>query len=1039
MPSIALPVSLRGQLFSATRAFSPTSLFASDESGIWLDPSDLTTMFQDLAGTTPVTAPDNTVGLMLDKSKGLALGSELRALGSISTAGAPAFVATYSTVTGAGTSYRTDVSNTSGVLIDVPDTDGLTLLIDLEVSTGTVQIRTDGPLGAVLATISVGRTTLRLSNPTANTICLCSGTNGAGNTFTLHSIRELAGNHATQATLAARPIYHVAANGDKVLENDGIDDALNVTFPNLGTNCTVCYVTQSEVRLDEAVTLNGSYTLPNVDILGFVAIDRALTKLEKIQLIYYMASKAQGVTYGAGIDDLDLIALNAVDLFVYDTSNDSDGGAWRTGALAQASSWFNETLNTATRGARREFPAVAVIVAEAAKVTIYDGDDPSLPMWKIYNAATSYTPFLGYGTGGSLSAVAAINGTVSVTSKSVAENAGVNGLFLLNFPADTGRKINAVHNRLWPYGIAVSQAPTTNVWLSVPSIGPLLVNNTVNDVAMTVLPGAPIDPATGLPVPTIAVATAGGVSVIRDDGTIGSLADAKGPKHLTFDSNTFNVIYTQSVFNINTSAVLYPNYTTAIALLTNIAPTQTTRTWANASIGEHLMFDNQLVIGGPINNGGTYALLQRTLLDGTSSLAHVYTTSTYTTGWMTGDIKGAFLSDTDDTDLVGSTPLDDDFTGYADETAFLAAGYSYAGTAPTFNATTNTIDFNAASGSVFFDGAMSVSDGTSLYVSVTTTGQTAGNLNLQNNFVSTGQINGGGISTDGTYEYLITKNGTLCFTSDPTYDGSIVSITVKLADADRSVNNNGLIVNGTVTRSPVATGADLVAYSGFSASNYLEQPYNSALDFGTGNFCVMGWAKATDANGTVFDRERIGRTTEPRFVIKLDASGNLAAYGVASSLIGSGTLVSSTWRFISAVRTSGVLRLYVDGVLYASGAFTDSVTDTAAVTRIGNQIVFNNPWVGSLALLRISATAPTAAQILKTYEDELPLFQTNAQSTLYGTSNAVTALAYDPDTEMLHVGTSSGRSVFRGLERVSHRAKSVSTSISAVGGLVIDK
>ena len=37
---------------------------------------------------------------------------------------------------------------------------------------------------------------------------------------------------------------------------------------------------------------------------------------------------------------------------------------------------------------------------------------------------------------------------------------------------------------------------------------------------MTVLPNAPIDDATGLPVPTIAVATDGGVSVIKDDGTV---------------------------------------------------------------------------------------------------------------------------------------------------------------------------------------------------------------------------------------------------------------------------------------------------------------------------------------------------------------------------------------------------------------------------------------------------------------------------------------------------------------------------------------
>ena len=37
---------------------------------------------------------------------------------------------------------------------------------------------------------------------------------------------------------------------------------------------------------------------------------------------------------------------------------------------------------------------------------------------------------------------------------------------------------------------------------------------------MTVLPNAPIDDATGLPVPTIAVATDGGVSVIKDDGSV---------------------------------------------------------------------------------------------------------------------------------------------------------------------------------------------------------------------------------------------------------------------------------------------------------------------------------------------------------------------------------------------------------------------------------------------------------------------------------------------------------------------------------------
>lgn len=68
MPSIALPVSLRGQLLSGTRTFSPASLFAASEPGVWYDPSDLTTMFQDTAGTTPVTTPGQTVARINDKS-----------------------------------------------------------------------------------------------------------------------------------------------------------------------------------------------------------------------------------------------------------------------------------------------------------------------------------------------------------------------------------------------------------------------------------------------------------------------------------------------------------------------------------------------------------------------------------------------------------------------------------------------------------------------------------------------------------------------------------------------------------------------------------------------------------------------------------------------------------------------------------------------------------------------------------------------------------------------------------------------------------
>jgi hypothetical protein len=49
-------------------AFAPAGLFGASDAGAWYDPSDLTSMFQDSAGTTPVTAAGQPMGRLLDKS-----------------------------------------------------------------------------------------------------------------------------------------------------------------------------------------------------------------------------------------------------------------------------------------------------------------------------------------------------------------------------------------------------------------------------------------------------------------------------------------------------------------------------------------------------------------------------------------------------------------------------------------------------------------------------------------------------------------------------------------------------------------------------------------------------------------------------------------------------------------------------------------------------------------------------------------------------------------------------------------------------------
>ena len=64
---LGVGVSLR-HLRGTVAGFSPFTLFAGGEEGVWYDPSDLTTLFTDVAGTTPVTTPGDAIALMLDKS-----------------------------------------------------------------------------------------------------------------------------------------------------------------------------------------------------------------------------------------------------------------------------------------------------------------------------------------------------------------------------------------------------------------------------------------------------------------------------------------------------------------------------------------------------------------------------------------------------------------------------------------------------------------------------------------------------------------------------------------------------------------------------------------------------------------------------------------------------------------------------------------------------------------------------------------------------------------------------------------------------------
>jgi len=195
-------------------AFSPSSLFAANEPGVWYDPSDLSTLFQGSAGTVPVTAVEQPVGLMLDKSKGLALGPELVTNGDFSNGSTnwslnswvvSGGVATANNISNA--SLRQSISLPSGSLYKIKFTIS-------NYSSGNATIVFTGGVGSdYSATVSGnGEKTLLLKSSGARTSFVIYCSTSSSYSVDNISVRELPGNHAYQTTATSRPVLSARVN-----------------------------------------------------------------------------------------------------------------------------------------------------------------------------------------------------------------------------------------------------------------------------------------------------------------------------------------------------------------------------------------------------------------------------------------------------------------------------------------------------------------------------------------------------------------------------------------------------------------------------------------------------------------------------------------------------------------------------------------------------------------------------------------------------------------------------------------------------------
>jgi len=252
-------------------------LFANGEQGFYQDPYDLGVMFQDAAGTTAVNASGQPLGLVLDKSKGLVLGSEEFNDASITFVGESSRVST-------GV-YRLYSSNGAYSLIDrlsgpVRPTAGKAFLISFNVDSVAVAgtgISIEGSTSVIVVPSTIGeKTCIVVSNGLSN-IGLKRSSTAMDVQISGISIKELHGNHAYQATSAARPILQDAP---RRIDFDTVDDKLITNLPAQVTGCTVIRsVPGVGAQILTNQTIPATYE-DNKDHCGLIVINRALTPSE---------------------------------------------------------------------------------------------------------------------------------------------------------------------------------------------------------------------------------------------------------------------------------------------------------------------------------------------------------------------------------------------------------------------------------------------------------------------------------------------------------------------------------------------------------------------------------------------------------------------------------------------------------------------------------------------------------------------------------------------------------------------------------------
>ena len=817
------------------------------------------------------------------------------------------------------------------------------------------------------------------------------------------------------------------------------------------------------------------------------------------------------------VDILDIAAIKAkvnetaLGVFVYNTANDTDGGAWRK--RCNGTSWYNEPPGV-YRGPRKEFPTVAIIVTTNQDLIIYDGDDPNCPMWMTFPQkgyltwplTSNYTTHQSY----------ALNGAITQISN--------DGGSIIKFIDDYFDVIYGSKSHSLTMGRSIANRAETSSFLTLTNSANRRTYNTgeynMRHVHMHVTKDAPIDPRNGLPYPTILIGDAKGNHIIKGDGSVPTIIQVSDNVSATrpCDWGVIRSDDTLTFWNINNGTV--QNIWNWNDLAADYDVEWKYNYWVG---GGHGSVENITAIGRRDNNDVDGASIRgieknyndpsyvyvatssglsmikdgdsRTFTPSTQTIFDskvAYITKRYATGWLFGDIRCCVLASCEDTDLVPEATtnhvVDPGFSDASKWSASADGRWTISGGQAVHDGT----------GGGYFNGTFSpaLTAGKWYVMIVDLISGTIGNggsgfglVNHNNSNYYKPQSNTEYVDTYCTYVPMHTNQGghrgimiwrenssgnaAVCnlYSSGAavTVDNVVVK-EIKEPYYGRELSNSHttgypIVPIGTPTREPVNEGCDLQCWTGFTNTDFFVQPARDFLNYDNGNFWYSIWVNpnSSDSGDVIFSRDGVAGGNNGRFMcyfhndcLRVDmceygSSASPPYQGMESTQ--QGIRQRKEWIHIVFVRSGGELKFFINGELDSTHTLNSTSDGTQSggqssgigVLYIGANSNSGNPLdKGKVALFKTGRgnnTLPSAEEIKEWYGDELPMFSPNAKCSLYGSHNDVVALSHDQNTDILHVGTASGRSEFNGLVRINNTTDGITSAngLSASGGVVAEQ